>query len=170
MGPEQGLSALAPSTTAWCHPPMWPLDTEMEILTAPECRALLGSGSFGRVGLTIGALPSILPVNYALLEGEVVFRTGDGPKLRAALERAVVAFEVDDIDEAQAAGWSVLVVGHASNLWRTHEIEQAYALDLRPWAPGKRDSFVRITTEMISGRRIPAPGPDHDGRRSLPEQ
>ena len=35
-----------------------------------------------------------MPVNYALLDDEVVFRTDPGTKLSAALMRTMVAFEV----------------------------------------------------------------------------
>ena len=131
-------------------------DIGLESLSEAECRALLAGSSFGRVAITVGALPAILPVNYALLDGDVVFRTTEGSKLRAALERAVVAFEIDGIDEAQHTGWSVLVVGHATAIWRQPDVERAQALDIRPWAPGTRDRFVRVTTGMISGRRINA--------------
>ena len=44
------------------------------------------------------ALPAALPVNFALLDGEIVFRTATGSKLAAALAKAVVAFQADDID------------------------------------------------------------------------
>jgi nitroimidazol reductase NimA-like FMN-containing flavoprotein (pyridoxamine 5'-phosphate oxidase superfamily) len=126
----------------------------LEILTEPECRELLARKSVGRVAITIGALPAILPVNYALLDGDVVFRTAKGSKLNAAMERAVVAFEIDGADEAEHTGWSVLVVGHAEALFKLSEIERAKALNLRAWAPGTRDQFVRVTTRMISGRRV----------------
>ena len=130
------------------------MSVELEELSESECRGRLARARLGRVGVTIGALPAILPVNYALLDGDIVFRTGEGTKLRAALERAVVAFEIDGIDEIERSGWSVLVVGHASTIRLAHDLEAARRLVLRPWAPGDRDRYVRITTGMISGRRI----------------
>lgn len=126
----------------------------LEVLDETECRALLAGSSLGRVAVTVGELPAIFPVNYALLDDDVVFRTAEGSKLRAALERAVVAFEIDGVDGGSRTGWSVLVVGHATALWRRPDIERALALDLEPWAPGPRDRFVRMTTGTISGRRI----------------
>lgn len=129
-------------------------DGQLEILSESECRALLAAGTFGRVAITVGALPAILPVNYRLLDGDVVFRTAEGSKLNSALERAVVAFEIDGADESQKTGWSVLVVGHAIALWKMSDIERAQALELHPWAPGTRDQFVRVTTSTISGRRV----------------
>jgi hypothetical protein len=129
-------------------------DGQLEILSESECRALLAAGTFGRVAVTVGALPAILPVNYGLLDEDVVFRTAEGSKLNAALARAVVAFEIDAADEAQQSGWSVLVVGNATALWKLSDIERAQALELQPWAAGTRDQFVRVTSGTISGRRI----------------
>ena len=129
-------------------------DLNLEELTEAECRQRLADGSVGRVAISVGALPAILPVNYALLDGDIVFRADEGSKLYAALERSVVAFEIDDTDAQDQTGWSVLVVGHATALWRLHDIERARALDLQPWAAGPKDHFVQVSTGMISGRRI----------------
>jgi len=129
-------------------------DPELEVLSEAECRALLARGNVGRIAVTIGALPAILPVNYALLDGDVVFMTAEGTKLRAALERTVVAFEIDAIDATERRGWSVLVVGHASTIRLADELKQVTALDLRPWSPAAGEHYVRVTTGMISGRRI----------------
>jgi nitroimidazol reductase NimA-like FMN-containing flavoprotein (pyridoxamine 5'-phosphate oxidase superfamily) len=47
----------------------------LEVLSEEECRALLAQCEVGRVAITSGALPSILPVNFALLDGDIVFMT-----------------------------------------------------------------------------------------------
>jgi uncharacterized protein len=133
----------------------------LEVLSRPDCLSLLATEQLGRVGLSLGALPAILPVNYALLGDDVVFRTAPGTKLTAALERAVVAFEVDACEPDASAAWSVLVVGRSE--WLDDErvlAAERLALDL--WAPGTRDYFVRITSELISGRRYGRP-PGRDG-------
>ena len=87
------------------------IDNGLEILSRAECRDLLRRASVGRVAVTVGALPAIFPVNYALLGNSIIFLTGEGTKLRAALKRAVVAFQVDHIDEVTGTGWSVMAVG-----------------------------------------------------------
>lgn len=129
-------------------------DVHLEHLTERDCRSLLAADSLGRVAFTVGALPAILPVSYALLDGDIVFRTDEGSKMRAALDRAVVAFEIDGTDAQAKTGWSVLVVGHAKALWRISDLERARTLNLQPSAPGALDNFVQVTTGMISGRRI----------------
>ena len=129
------------------------VDDSLEILTEQQCRQLLAQAHVGRVAVTIGALPAIFPVNYALMDGAIVFMTGEGTKLRAALSNTVVAFEVDAIDPLAHGGWSVMAVGIASEITGP-DLEQARTLPLRPWAPGERGHYVRIAPELISGRRI----------------
>jgi nitroimidazol reductase NimA-like FMN-containing flavoprotein (pyridoxamine 5'-phosphate oxidase superfamily) len=127
-------------------------DNGLELLAPEECRALLARGGIGRVGVTIAALPAIFPVNYALLGDDVVFLTGAGTKLRSAVERSVVAFQVDEI--LDRAGWSVLAVGLASEITEPAELATAGTLGLMPFAGGDRSHFVRIRPEFLSGRRI----------------
>lgn len=125
-----------------------------EILGDGECRWLLEKHSVGRVAVTVGALPFVSPVNYAMINGTICFLAGQGTKLAAAARGTVVAFEIDAIDNGYCHGWSVLAVGEA------HEVpeEEATLLQaqqsLTPWAPGKRDHLVRIIPEFFSGRRI----------------
>src|SRR5262245_35950498 len=85
----------------------------LEVLGREECLILLDRSTVGRVGLSIGALPTVLPVNFRLVDEHVVFRTGVGSKLDAATRGAVIAFEVDHVDPVSHTGWSVVVTGIA---------------------------------------------------------
>jgi nitroimidazol reductase NimA-like FMN-containing flavoprotein (pyridoxamine 5'-phosphate oxidase superfamily) len=129
----------------------------LDELSRGEAIGLLAAGSIGRVGVTIGALPAILPVNYVVLDDSIVFRSAPGTKFSAALTEAVVAFEVDDADARATTGWSVLVVGKARRITDAALLEQVEALELVPWAPGSRDNFVQIPLDIVTGRRIKAP-------------
>ena len=119
-----------------------------------ECRQRLAKGGLGRTGVCVGALPAIFPVNYAVLDGDIVFRTGPGTKLDAALGGAVVAFEIDHSDPPAHTGWSVVVVGVAHPITDTDTLTRAEALPLTPWADGERDTVVRLETRLVSGRRL----------------
>jgi nitroimidazol reductase NimA-like FMN-containing flavoprotein (pyridoxamine 5'-phosphate oxidase superfamily) len=130
------------------------IDNGLELLSEDECLALLACSSLGRVAVTLGALPAVLPVNYGILDGDIVFFTGPGTKLSAAVRNAVVAFEVDEIDSARHTGWSVLAVGMASEVTDDDEIARVRALGIRPWAGGQRPHLVRLRPEFLSGRRI----------------
>ncbi len=144
-------------------------DQRMEGLTREECLGLLATTSLGRVAVTIGAVPAVLPVNYALLDDAVVFRSAPGTKLSAAVLGTVVAFEVDEADSVDHSGWSVLVVGHAAELREGPQLDAAKRLPLQAWAGGDRDHFVRIESERMSGRRLglgPFPGGRTDARET----
>ncbi len=127
---------------------------ELQNLTPRECLELLRTRELGRVGFQVADRPVILPVNYRVVANAVVFRTAPGTKLDAALMRAPVAFEVDDVEMNGRSGWSVLLVGHATELSDQASLQEAKRLDVSPWAPGSREHFVVITAEEVSGRRF----------------
>ena len=130
------------------------VDEGLELLTEAEAWALAATVDLGRVGVTVGALPAIFPVNYRVLDGGIVFRTAPGSKLSAATANAVVAFEIDDHDPITRTGWSVLIVGQATVI---HDIGCAFKVleaDLEPYADGRRPWIVRIEPGFVSGRRI----------------
>src|SRR5271165_6636211 len=105
-----------------------PTTPTLEELTIAQCLALLTAGTVGRVGLSIDALPAVLPVNYVIHNGAIVFRTVPGTKLNAATEGAVVAFEVDSYgDPAHPTGWSVLARGVAHEITDPTELAAVQA-------------------------------------------
>ena len=128
----------------------------LAILARDECLELLRAHSLGRVALRIGETPAILPVNYALLDDDVVFRTDPGSKLSAALMRVLVAFEIDHADSATRTGWSVLVTGYVEEIRDAGTLARVAELGLDPWVVEGRDFVVRIDTRTISGRRLAA--------------
>jgi nitroimidazol reductase NimA-like FMN-containing flavoprotein (pyridoxamine 5'-phosphate oxidase superfamily) len=133
------------------------------VLSREECLELLAGATLGRIGVSVGALPLVLPVNFCVDGDHIVLRTGAGTKLDAASRHAVVSFEVDDIDPHFHGGWSVVVTGMAAPLASEAELARARALPLVPWAaPG--DRYVAITLEDVSGRRIGPPAPAPAGR------
>jgi nitroimidazol reductase NimA-like FMN-containing flavoprotein (pyridoxamine 5'-phosphate oxidase superfamily) len=130
------------------------IDNGLEILSHEQCWDRLRRATVGRVAVTIGALPAIFPVNFTVFHDQIVFLTGEGTKLRAALNRTVVAFQVDHVDEAASSGWSVLAVGLAEEVTAPDELDQFQRLAPRPFAGGDRSHVVKITPEFVSGRRI----------------
>ncbi|MET8449719.1 pyridoxamine 5'-phosphate oxidase family protein [Streptomyces sp. NPDC005209] len=127
---------------------------EFTELEPPECRALLATHGVGRLAVSTESGLVIVPVNYSVIESSVVFRTALGatPALAAG---ARVAFEVDRIDDAFSRGWSVLVRGDARAVTDADEqrllASQAHST---PWAGGRRDLWVRIGLDTVTGRRI----------------
>lgn len=128
----------------------------LEVLSREECLSLMATVSVGRLGVSIDALPAILPVNFVLLREQIIVRTVPGTKLDAAAAQAVVAFEVDSYDPGGKWGWSALVLGPGSQITDPSELAEAQALPLRAWAfkNGPADRFLRIETTRVSGRRF----------------
>jgi nitroimidazol reductase NimA-like FMN-containing flavoprotein (pyridoxamine 5'-phosphate oxidase superfamily) len=129
------------------------INEALELLTEEQCGALLASGSIGRVAVTVGGLPVILPVNYAYVDGDVVFRSGEETLVRTARTGAIIAFEIDGFDEVERRGWSVLIVGRATTVTDPDELDTLRQCGPVPWAGGERDHYLRLRTEMLSGRR-----------------
>jgi len=124
-------------------------------LTWAECLSLLSTAVVGRIGISMDALPVVLPVNFAMVDADIVFRTVEGTKFHAAASGAVVAFEVDGYEPSGQGGWSVLVQGESSVVSGESELAQVSALALDPWAlDGAADRFVRIHAEKVAGRRF----------------
>jgi len=123
------------------------------VLAETECRRLLGTRAFGRVGLTTGALPMIMPVEYVYDQGVITFRTEHDTKLVAAVHGAVLAFEVDAYDAESGTGWTVHVLGRATVIGAQYEAAPMPTLDdERPVGP--RRHYVRLHCEIVSGRRL----------------
>ncbi len=132
---------------------------ELQVIPRDEALRLVASVPVGRVVFTLRALPAVLPVNFVLDGDAIVFRTAPGSKLTAAVRNAVVAFQVDQIDPQTQTGWSVLVTGRAGEIHDPAEIARLRAR-LKPWAPGEREHFIRIPTDLVSGRRLVMEPPD----------
>ena len=74
-------------------------------LTRSECLALLATEEIGRVVYCDRLGPLAVPVNFALDQGTIVFRTASDNDLAAHLrESSTCAFEVDRIDSAPGRG------------------------------------------------------------------
>jgi nitroimidazol reductase NimA-like FMN-containing flavoprotein (pyridoxamine 5'-phosphate oxidase superfamily) len=122
----------------------------LEVLDRADCLDLLRSATIGRISITSGALPVILPVNFVVSDECILFRTSPGTKLDAATRNAVVAFEVDDFDRFGHSGWSVVVVGITREVDPPDHVRRA----IPRWAPSDDGRVVSIDIESVSGRRL----------------
>jgi nitroimidazol reductase NimA-like FMN-containing flavoprotein (pyridoxamine 5'-phosphate oxidase superfamily) len=130
---------------------------ELEVLDREQCLEVLQTVRVGRLVFTEDALPAVQPVNFRLFRDNVVIRVAGGAKLDAAARNFVVAFQADELDPDLRTGWSVTVVGHAQRVTDVDELVQLSGTFLQPWVDGRRDHFVRIRTELVTGRRLRAP-------------
>jgi len=136
-------------------------DRVIEELDEDECLELISPGGIGRIAYVGRFGPAVLPVNYQVREGAIVFRTAENGPLDEDLRTGIadadykVAFEIDDIDAPRRRGWSVLVQGPAHHLAGAEQ-DAVRRSGAESWAPGDRELFVRIVPSRITGRRISA--------------
>lgn len=110
----------------------------------------LRNQELGRLAFHILGEVHIVPINYAVDDQRLLFRTAEGSKLLGITMNDDVAFEVDEVVGEEAT--SVIVRGRAHVL----EGSDAYAADtvrLRPWLEGAKFNVVAIDVTEITGRR-----------------
>jgi nitroimidazol reductase NimA-like FMN-containing flavoprotein (pyridoxamine 5'-phosphate oxidase superfamily) len=135
----------------------------LERLDEAESLRLISPGGVGRLAFNGRYGLAVLPVNYRMHDGSVVFRTAqDSPTdedLRTGIAHAEyrVAFEIDHIDAEAREGWSVLVQGSAHHVDSDEEREAIAGAGVEPWPEGEREHFIRIRPTRITGRRIRRP-------------
>lgn len=129
-----------------------PLD--LELLDREQCLELLSKVSVGRLVFTEHALPAVHPVDFRWWRGDVVIRISDPAMLAAASGNRVVAFEADELDVDLHCGWSVTVVGHAEVITEVSDLIELSSIFSGPWIGDRRDYFVGIRTEKVTGCRI----------------
>lgn len=132
-------------------------------LDPTTCRQLLGSASVGRIAFNGEPSPTILPVNYTMHQGVVLFRTAEGSKLDAAAAGVAATFEVDGVDHDHDAGWSVVVRGRLTEMDDPDDDLVAAADAIQPLVGGSRPYLVTLSTDEVTGRRI---APDADWVRA----
>jgi nitroimidazol reductase NimA-like FMN-containing flavoprotein (pyridoxamine 5'-phosphate oxidase superfamily) len=136
---------------------MFSEERSLEKLSKTDAVALLSTTSVGRVVFTVGALPAIVPVSFAIHDDAVVMRTSPGSRLARAAPGGVLAFEVDDVDPTERTGWSVVVTGVARVV--ADPAERA-VIDgvVETLAPGQVDVCIRLPLTVVTGRRLTSPG------------
>jgi len=155
-----GLSALSSPSPVCDHQSMGHDEEHaMTILTRQECLDLLSQVSAGRVGVSIDALPVILPVHFVLFGESVLFNTIPGTKFDAATNGAVVAFQADAREARRGAHWSVLLQGIASEVSNEWHDARAISASIKPWGGGARERrLVRVDASHMTGRRFQITG------------
>jgi len=118
------------------------------LMSADECTSRLQSISLGRIAWVHDDRPHMLPVNFAMNAGDVVFRTRPDSPMAADVAGSPVAFEVDSADFGHLIGWSVVVTGTC------RRAPADLAAQLTPWADGDRSQVFRIDAESITGRTL----------------
>jgi uncharacterized protein len=133
-------------------------------LTRDECLRFMASVPLGRVIYTRQALPAVELVNFAIDDGDIIIRADHSGTLAAAARGTVVAFEADRLDTDRHSGWSVTAIGHSQEVTDPDEIGRLKKLGLSSWVPGEQEYFIRISPEILNGRRLSAHGSERPHR------
>lgn len=124
-------------------------------LSLTECLALLFRGQVGRVGFVTPTGPRLVPVNYSIYHGDVMFRTSPYSELGTHGWDHLVVFEVEELDPEQGLGWSVVARGRCAKVedpLLLQEIRRSW--DPNSWVPGPRHLYLRLAWDDLTGRRI----------------
>ncbi|GAA4990630.1 pyridoxamine 5'-phosphate oxidase family protein [Kitasatospora paranensis] len=142
--------------------PTRPPDAGEPVVLEPwECWAKIAPRGLGRVAVARPDGLRVLPVNYRVLDGSILYRTAQGSPLADAVGRNVV-FEADWADKASATGWSVVIAGGARAVTDPEALTWlAEHADPRPMAGGPRETWVRISPQQVTGRRVGPAGREH---------
>jgi uncharacterized protein len=125
---------------------------ELDQLDRRECLRLLAGQVIGRVVFTDAAMPAAQPVTYLLSGEEVLFRTANGSKLAAAVRKAVLGFQADQIDPETATGWTVLGIGESYEItdpFRLAQLERNLPI---LWATAHAVHTIAIPLNQLTGR------------------
>lgn len=120
-----------------------------------ECVTLLERHSAGRAAVCTPDGPHIIPLNYAIDGDSLVLRTTPFSIVATYGRNAQIAFEIDEFDEEQQLGWSVVARGRGDIV--TDPIELAEIRQVcapHPWADGSRNLYFRIRWSELTGRRL----------------
>ena len=117
-------------------------------ISKSECLELLASHRVGRVAYCDNLGPVVLPVNYVLDQGTVLIQISPRSTLARHLRSAPASFQIDDVDDFNETGWSVLVRGDAAHV-DTPDLPADDEDRPHAWAEGERTFHVRITPHDI---------------------
>ena len=126
---------------------------EMAKLSRQQCLTRLTSTEVGRIGVTMQALPVILPVHFAMVDESVQFGTTRNTRVDAAANGAVIAFQADGYDPAGDAWWSILLQGIAAPVDVSEAVIDADRPTSRSWSGAQGETqLLRLSSDNMFGR------------------
>ncbi|WP_141014281.1 pyridoxamine 5'-phosphate oxidase family protein [Nocardioides sambongensis] len=119
-------------------------------LDRDECARRLGLRAHARVAVTTPSGPHQIPVTHLVDGTSLAFATTPYSVLGTYGRDAMVALEVDDVDETTRSGWSVVVRGRAHPVTDASAVARIRSLGLQPWAGGSRPSSCGSCSRSVS--------------------
>ncbi|HTU72061.1 MAG TPA: pyridoxamine 5'-phosphate oxidase family protein [Trebonia sp.] len=136
------------------------MEAIVEELGESEALRLIEQARVGRIGFTGRYGPVVLPVNYKVIDSDIVFRVemyaSLGEDLRTGIPGAQyrVAFEVDEMRPPAGSGWMVMIQGTAHHVDDEAGRAELLSAGVQEWAAAENALFMRISPVLVTGRRI----------------
>lgn len=126
-----------------------------EPLDEATCWRMLAGQEVGRVAMETREGLVVLPVNYAVANGTIVFRTSERGLLgSAAGSGRTVAFQADSFDRMARFGWTVLARGELRKATLASSVDSAER-SVDTWLHNENPIVAVIQVDSISGRSLP---------------
>jgi redox-sensitive bicupin YhaK (pirin superfamily) len=128
------------------------MSSQVEDLDAEQCWQLLATETMGRLATATDRGVRIWPVNFAVHERTVIFRSDPGSKVWDIAVHPNVSFEIDGVEGDQ--NWSVVVTGRASVVDDALDGPRLEPDALLTVNPGPKRMLLQITPNSVTGRRF----------------
>lgn len=125
--------------------------TPMADLDQAACWELLRRNEFGRLAYVLDGRLDMAPINYAVHQDRIIFRTAAGSKLSGVLTGGEVVFEIEEMAGEHAS--SVIIRGTAREM-SPEEARWTDQMRLRPWVPTLKEHVIVIEATSVTGRRF----------------
>jgi hypothetical protein len=108
------------------------------------------------VGVAVGALPAIFPVNFEVWgEDLIIFGAMKDSRLARSTDNAVIAFQADSYDQLRRSGWTVSGVGRSTCIPNLDDLTGPQGAAPDPWMSGHDpELLVQLRLSELSGHRI----------------
>jgi nitroimidazol reductase NimA-like FMN-containing flavoprotein (pyridoxamine 5'-phosphate oxidase superfamily) len=121
-------------------------------LTQLQCLELLRTQEIARVAYSQRAMPAIVTVDYAVIDGGLVLRLDETSPELGSLRDAVVAFQADQGGPLDEHSWSVSCVGKARLVEDPAEVRTTAEAHHWPLNGSTRPAFLRMDPDLLQGR------------------
>lgn len=126
----------------------------VQLIHEDECEGLLRAHRWGRLAVQVQDHPEVFPLNYAMDGHRIVFRIDRGTKLASLRQHHVASFQIDEVDEEQRTGWSVMAVGPITEVIDPEDVSRLEDLGLESWVTSESIHWMRLSPHRLTGRRL----------------
>jgi nitroimidazol reductase NimA-like FMN-containing flavoprotein (pyridoxamine 5'-phosphate oxidase superfamily) len=131
-------------------------DGTFRTIPEKECLELLTTTAVGRVAYMTAEGLQLIPLNFAVIDAEIYFRTATDSVLDGLAQgNDEVVFGVDHHSQLYRDGWNVTVKGATTRVSDPDLYEQVMSCSrLHPWAGGTRGVVIHLSRRHVDGRRV----------------